>query len=110
MDALARVLGYLLTLLALLSGAVCGPDDTQPPPEASVPQKTIEQVLDEHTDRLLALPGVVGTAQGECNGAPCIKILVVEETPELWEQIPDELDGYPVEIQTTGEIRALEPS
>ncbi len=110
MDALARVLGYLLTLLVLLSGAVCRPGDSPPPAaETTVPERTIAQVLDAHTDRLLALPGVVGTAQGECDGSPCILVLVVEETPELREKIPDELDGYSVGIQATGEIRALEP-
>ncbi len=69
--------------------------------------KTIEAVLKQHTDRLLSLPGVVGTAIGECEGKPCIKVLVVKATPELVKSIPSALEGFPVIIEESGEIRAL---
>ena len=46
-------------------------------------ERSIEAVLREHTDRLMALPGVVGSAQGLCDGEPCIKVLVVTRTSEL---------------------------
>ncbi|MBW2647058.1 MAG: hypothetical protein JRE23_12970 [Deltaproteobacteria bacterium] len=55
----------------------------------------------------MSLPGVVGTAQGLCDNKPCIKIYVIKRTPELDEKIPDILEGYPVIIEETGEIRAL---
>ena len=55
----------------------------------------------------MALPGVVGTAQGEQDGKPCIMVLVVELTDDLRAQIPNELDGYTIVISETGEIRAL---
>ncbi len=73
-------------------------------------QKKIETVLKEHTDSLMALPGVVGTAIGECVGKPCIKVYVEKKTPELLKQIPSAIEGYTVEVQETGEIRALDPS
>ncbi len=69
--------------------------------------KTIEAVLKQHTDRLLSFPGVVGTAIGECEGKPCIKVLVVQATPELVKRIPSALEGFPVVIEESGEIRAL---
>ena len=71
--------------------------------------KTLEAVLKQHSDRLMALPGVVGVAIGECEGNPCIKVLVVEKTPQLVNEIPPTLEGYPVVIEETGEIRALHP-
>ena len=77
--------------------------------DAPMPQKTIEQVLQDHTDSLMSLPGVVGTARGECNGKPCVMVLVVEKTAELLGQIPSTLEGYAVEVDETGEIRALGP-
>ena len=77
--------------------------------ERSVADKSIEEVLQEHTDRLMALPGVVGTAQGLCSGEPCIRVFVVEKTDELVKQIPPEIEGYPVDIQETGEFRKVEP-
>ena len=72
-----------------------------------MPQKAIEAVLEQAVERFMALPGVVGVGQGECAGSPCIKVLVVEKTPELVERISSEIEGYAVEVEETGEIRAL---
>jgi hypothetical protein len=69
--------------------------------------RPIDVVLAKHTDQLISLPGVVGTAVGERDGEACIRVLVESETAELVGRIPSTLEGYPVEIQETGEIRAL---
>lgn len=69
-------------------------------------EKTIDAVLREHTDSLMSLPGVVGTAEGRCDGKPCIKVFVAKTTPELLSQIPSSLEGYTVVVQETGEFRA----
>ena len=71
-------------------------------------EKNIEAVLKEHTDRLMALPGVVGTTQGQSNGELCIKVYVVKKTPDLLVQISSDLEGYTVEVEETGEIRAID--
>ena len=76
--------------------------------EDTVPQASIEDVLKEHTTALMALHGVVGTAQGECEGQPCIKVYVVKATPDLLKQIPSEIGGYTVDVQETGEFRKFE--
>jgi len=67
--------------------------------------KSIEEALKEQTDGLMAIPGVVGTAQGLCNGKPCIKVFVIEKSSELDQKIFNTLHGYPVSIEETGEIR-----
>lgn len=72
-------------------------------------QKTIQTVLKENTDSLMALPEVVGTGLGECSGKPCIKVFVTKKSPQLIKQIPSTLEGYPVDVQETGEIKALDP-
>jgi hypothetical protein len=72
-----------------------------------VPKKTIEEVLKEHTNKLMSLPGVVGTGQGLCNGQPCIKVFVSRKTGKLEQRIPKNLDGYPVVIQETGKFKSL---
>jgi hypothetical protein len=77
--------------------------------DRTMTQKTIQEVLKDHTPELMSIPGVVGTALGEHQGELCIKVLVIEKTPELTEKIPSTLEGFPVIIQQTGEIRALEP-
>jgi hypothetical protein len=72
-----------------------------------MPIKTIEDVLKEHSKELMFIPGVVGTALGLCKDEPCIKVFVIQETPELKQRIPHRLGGYPVSVEETGEIRAL---
>jgi hypothetical protein len=71
-------------------------------------QKPIEEVLKAHTDHLMAIPGVVGTAIGESEGRPCIKVYVVKKTKEIEQRIPTVLEGHKVVIEETDEFRALE--
>lgn len=73
-----------------------------------MPTKTIEQVQQEHTAAWMAIPGVIGTAIGERKGKPCILVLTASNTEQVKKQIPATVDGYPVVIQYTGEIRALD--
>ena len=73
-------------------------------------RKNIQQVLSENTAALMAMPGVVGTALGERSGQPCITVLIAERAPSLLEQIPEELDGFPVEVKVAGEFRAVDIS
>lgn len=75
--------------------------------EGEMPGKKIEEVLKEHTPELMSTPGVVGTAQGLCEGQPCIKVFAVEKTWNLERKIPHTLEGYPVMIQETGKFRAF---
>jgi hypothetical protein len=75
----------------------------------SVARKTIDAVLERHTDFLMSLPGVVGTAVGRCQEKPCIKVFVVKKSSELTRQIPSKLEGFPVVLEETGEIHSLHP-
>ncbi len=54
----------------------------------------------------MSLPGVVGTGIGECDGKPCIKIFAKAKSDSLAKQIPRQIDGYPIEIEVTGEFKA----
>ena len=70
-------------------------------------EKPIELVLNEYSSILMELPGVVGIAQGEYNGEPCLKVFAAKKSPELLEQIPKLLGGYRVIVEETGGFRAL---
>lgn len=64
-------------------------------------------VLREHRETLMALPGVVGSAVGSCDGNPCIQVYVAQRAPELADRIPKSLQGYPVKVIESGHFRAL---
>ncbi len=72
------------------------------------PSRSIDTVKEAHTSELMKIPGVVGVYVGETNdGKMYIGVMVKKETQELERQIPDTLEGYPVLIEETGEIKPL---
>ncbi len=69
--------------------------------------KTVQQVLEQHKDEWLSVPGVVGVAVGQAEGQPCIRVLTTEKPDRLADRIPHEVDGFRVVIEETGPIQAL---
>lgn len=61
-----------------------------------------------HTDSLMSLPGVIGTAIGWCDGAPCIRVLLSDSSAVSRRQVPNRLEGYPVHVRATRPLRPLE--
>ncbi len=97
--------------LAVILGAAHAPARDAAAAEGkgkAMAEKSITQALKEATPELMKIEGVVGTAQGRCDGAPCIKIYVARKTPELLAQIPATIAGHPVVIEETGPFKALE--
>ncbi len=68
---------------------------------------TIEQVKERYESELMAIDGVVGVGIGECEGKPCIKVYLENDSPDLKKRIPLQLDGFKVETEVTGPIEAL---
>lgn len=69
----------------------------------------IEEAQGELTPQVMSLPGVVGITIGECEGKPCIKVLVASKTKELLGRIPSTYRGYKVAVDEVGEIRGPRP-
>jgi hypothetical protein len=67
--------------------------------------RSINEVLAAHSDSLMALPGVVGTAIALCEGERCIKVLVADSNAVAKGRIPAQLEGYRVVVEVTGAIR-----
>jgi hypothetical protein len=88
----------IAALLLIGAIAACGRNK-------DVATQDIDAVLAAHTDSLLTLPGVVGTAVGLCDGERCIKVLVADSNADTRRRIPDKLEGYRVVIEVTGIIR-----
>jgi hypothetical protein len=92
------------------AGVAGGQPGTQPGQETTpVPVRPLEEVLRERTDRLMAMPGVVGIAEGLCDGRPCIKVFVAKKTAAVLKAIPASVEGYPVVVEETGEFRPQAP-
>jgi hypothetical protein len=75
----------------------------------TVPVRAIERVLEEHNDSLTTRPGVVGTAIGLCDGAPCIRVFFADSASAREAAIPARLEGYPVRVEVTGPVRPRDP-
>ena len=107
----AIAVGLLIALVWVGCGTDQGPvapsDETALEPAAKLTTglaRAIE-VQDRNTDRLIAISGVVGTATGlGSEGNPAV--LVFTKAPGI-AGIPNSLDGVPVIVKITGEIRAL---
>lgn len=71
--------------------------------------RDINAVLRAHDRELLAIDGVVGVYVGllDDGKTPCLKVMVVARTAALEKAIPKTLEGYPVIIDVTGEVRPL---
>ena len=67
--------------------------------------RSIDEVLAAHSDSLMALPGVVGTAIGLCDRERCIKVLLADSSAATKGRIPARLEGYRVVAEVTGTIR-----
>ena len=73
------------------------------------PRRDINAVLADHDDRLLAVPGVVGVyvALLPDGKTPCLKVMLSERKPAAQQSIPATIEGYPVVVEVTGELRPL---
>jgi hypothetical protein len=90
-----------VVLLAGALAACAGAHNGRAPMAA----RSIDEVLAAHTDSLMALPGVVGTAIASCDGERCIKVLLADASPATKGRIPPRLEGYRVVVEVTGTIR-----
>jgi hypothetical protein len=74
-----------------------------------VPHRDINAVMDAHVSELMAIPDVAGVAVGALDdGTPCILVLVVQETKEIRRRVPKTLEGHPVSIFVSGEIKPMQ--
>ena len=71
-------------------------------------KRTIGEVLKEHTESLMSIPGVVGTSEGKRAGKRCIRVSVIRKTPQITKKIPSAIEGYAITVKETGRIRALD--
>jgi hypothetical protein len=76
---------------------------------SSSPKRDINAVLAAHDKELLTIPDVVGVYVGTLQDrrTPCLKVMLARKNSEAERKIPKVIEGYPVIVEITGEIRAL---
>src|SRR5258706_13427985 len=100
------VAGLLLALLIDANGCRAGAPKEDD--RVTAPSRPIAAVIADHAPRLMALGGV--TAVGESalpDGTPCIRVFLRARDPELQKRIPRNIEGHPVVVVVSGEIRAM---
>jgi hypothetical protein len=87
----------------------CGESRTgSPGGDEMKPNRSIVEVLNDHSQELMSVEGVVGIYAGLTGeGTPCLVVMAKEETPILKRTIPAKIEGYPVRMEYGGEIRPL---
>ncbi len=102
MRQLRLLIGTLVTV-GFLAALWVSPASAQPGFNPPGLDRAIE-AQERHTDNLLRIQGVVGTAVGLADGGPVVKIFTEHAGVT---GLPRTLDGVTVEVQVTGKIFAL---
>lgn len=89
-----------------IGGVSCTRSQSPPPNSQQATKLKIEDVQRRHEQQLMAIPGVTAIGIGEENGQPVIKVFVKQRTEELNKQLPQQLEGFKVKVEVSGEIRA----
>jgi hypothetical protein len=76
---------------------------------SSSPKRDINVVLAAHDKELLAMPDVVGVYVGtlEDRRTLCLRVMLARKNPETERKIPRLIEGYPVRVEVSGEIRPM---
>lgn len=80
--------------------------------QSTTGKRSIKEVKEAHEGRLMAIDGVQGVGIGQRADADglAIKVYVDNKTKALQEMLPKQLEGYPVQIEVSGEFNALPAS
>jgi len=99
---------FLVTIFVVLSVGCSHDDGKNQESKANMPSRDINEVKDAHTEELMKIPGVVAVYVGALDdGTPCIGVMVISKTDELEQKIPKMLEGFPVVMNVSGEIKPM---
>lgn len=99
---------FILLISLVVAGGSCGDSEERiqsSEAEQAVADRPIGDVLRDHSDRLMNLEGVVSVGVALCDDMPCIRIGVRSLSGSLRQEIPDSLEGHPVDVREIGIVR-----
>src|SRR2546430_15931824 len=97
---------YSLLIAAFLISCRFDMAQSSSPP----PKRDINAVLRDHDKELMAIPNVVGVYVGVLGDGktPCLKVMTARKSVATERAIPRSIEGYPIVIEVTGQIRPLD--
>jgi hypothetical protein len=97
----------LICLIAAAFTAGCEKNMAQT--SSPSPKRDINAVLAAHDKELLAIPDVVGVYVGTLGDRStlCLRVMLARRNPETERKIPRSIEGYPVRVEISGEIRPM---
>ena len=97
--------GLIIALMLLVWGCAEAPEGQN---EEEMPTQDVKTVMESNVDELMAIDGVTGVAIGETDtGVPCILILILTESDEIKSRLPKSIEGHPVRLMVSGEIKPM---
>jgi hypothetical protein len=85
----------------------CGSQEGGEVTQESSPRKSIDQVLEDHNEELLAIEGVIGTGITGDEERSVILVIVESRDDEILGHIPPHLEGHPIIIVDAQQIREM---
>lgn len=70
--------------------------------------RKVEEAQEQLEKMLSTINDVTSISIGEAGGKPRLKVGVKKITPHVRDLIPTQIQGYDVEIEETGEIKAID--
>ena len=87
------------------SGPAAEPHAEPAPDSAST--QSLSLVIARNATTLMGIPGVVGVYEGETDGKPVLRVMVLSRADSTLKRIPKTLEGYDVEVEVSGPIKPM---
>jgi len=107
----ALVAGSIALIVAGCQAKAPETADSSAPPAAPAAEHAADQslslVIARHATELMGIPGVVGVYEGETDGRPVLRVMVLSRADSTMKRLPKSLEGYDVEVEVSGPIKPM---
>jgi hypothetical protein len=77
------------------------------PAAETTADQSLSLVIARNATKLMGIPGVVGVYEGQSDGRPVLRVMVLSRADSTMERIPKSLEGYAVEVEVSGPIKPM---
>jgi hypothetical protein len=77
------------------------------PAAETTSDQSLSLVIARNATKLMGIPGVVGVYEGQSEGKPVLRVMVLSRADSTMEKIPKTLEGYDVEVEVSGPVKPM---